>query len=140
MKPVSHFTSDKICRWKTIACIILFILFLPAFSPSIEDDRFSPFIETYPNGRIDWNSGIMYGMGRGYLHLNNNSENIAIRAAQVIAAGNILKVAAGVRLDDWRTLETLGKDRVVIELKALVRYKVHKTEFIKNNLSPIPNS
>ena len=136
MKPGSKLKSDKTVRWKTIVCIILFILFLPAFSSSIEDDRFLPFIEKYPNGRIDWDSGIIYGIGRGYLHLNKNSENIAIRAAQVIAAGNILKVAAGVRIDDRRTLATLGKDRVVIELKALVRYKVHKTEFIKNDRQP----
>ena len=136
MKQGSNFTLDKTFRSKTVACIILFVLFLPAFSSSIEDDRFSPFIETYPNGRIDWESGLIYGVGRGYLHLNNDSEASARRAAHVIAAGNILKVAAGVRLDDRRTLETLGKDRVVIELKALVRYKVHKTEFIKDDKQP----
>lgn len=136
MKPSSNFKSDKTVRWKTIVCIILFILFLPAFSSSIEDDRFSPFIETYPNGRIDWENGFIYGVGKGYLHLNNDSEASALRAARVIASGNILKIAAGVRLDDRRTLETLGKDRVVIELKALVRYKVHKTEFIKDGKQP----
>jgi len=136
MKSDLIFTSYKKFRWKTITCIILFILFLPAFSSSIEEDRFHPFIEKYPNGRIDWESGIIYGVGKGYLHLNNNSEAYALRAAQVIAQGNILKIAAGVRLDDRRTLETLGKDRVVIELKALVRSKVHKTEFIKNKKQP----
>ena len=136
MKPDSNFTSGKSFRWKSIVCIILFILFLPAFSSSIEDDRFSPFIEKYPNGRIDWSSGLIYGVGRGYLHLNNDSKSSAIRAAHVIAAASILKVAAGIRLDDRHTLETLGKDRVVIELKALVRYSVHKTEFIKDKKQP----
>jgi len=136
MKPGSKLKSDKTVRWKTIVCIILFVFFLPAFSSSIEDDRFLPFIEKYPNGRIDWESGLIYGVGRGYLHLNNDSKSSALRAAHVIAAGNILKVAAGVRLDDRRTLETLGKDRVVIELKALVRHKVHKTEFIKDEKQP----
>jgi hypothetical protein len=95
-----------------------------------------PFIEAYPYGRIDWDSGVIYGIGRGYLHLNNNSEGTALRAAQVIAAGNILKVASGVRLDDKRTLETLGKERVVIQLKALVRYNLFKTELIKNARQP----
>jgi hypothetical protein len=128
--------SDRIFRFKLIAFLTLFILFLPAFSSSIEDDRFFPFIETYTNGRIDWESGFIYGVGRGYLHLNNDSDANARRAAHVIASGNILKIAAGVRLDDQRTLETLGKDRVVIELKALVRYKVHKTEFIKDDKQP----
>ncbi len=136
MKPNSYFKSDKTFRWKTIACVILFILFLPAFSSSVEDDRFFPFIEKYADGKIDWDSGIIYGTGRGYLHLNKNSQSLALRAAQVVAAGNILKVASGVRLDDRRTLEALGKDRVVIELKALVRYKLHKTEFIKDVRQP----
>lgn len=136
MKPDSNFKLDKKFRLKTIACVILLIIFLPAFSSSIEDDRFLPFIEKYPYGNIDWDGGIIYGIGRGYLHLNKNSESIALRAAQVVAAGNILKVAAGLRLDDRRTLEALGKERVVIELKALIRYKVHKTEFIKDVKQP----
>ncbi|RPH49154.1 MAG: hypothetical protein EHM85_14860 [Desulfobacteraceae bacterium] len=136
MKPDSNLISYKAFRWKTIASIILFVLFLPAFSSSIQDERFSSFIETYPNGRIDWEKGFIYGVGRGYLHLNNDSETSALRAAQVIASGNILKIAAGIRIDDRRTLETLGKDRVIIELKALVRYKVHKKEFIKDVKQP----
>jgi hypothetical protein len=112
MKPDPNFTSEKKFKWKTIACVILFILFLPAFSSSIQDDRFSSFIEKYPNGSIDWDNGLIYGIGRGYLHLNNASDASARRAAHVIAAGNILKVAAGVRLDDRRTLETLGSHRI----------------------------
>jgi len=136
MKPDSNFKSDKIFSWKIFTFFTLFVLFLPVFSSSIEDDRFSPFIETYPDGRIDWANGFIYGVGRGYLHLNNNSEASALRAAHVIASGNILKIAAGVRLDDRRTLETLGKDLVVIELKALIRYKMEKTVFIKNTKRP----
>ncbi|MFO7666664.1 MAG: hypothetical protein R6V76_08605 [Desulfobacterales bacterium] len=136
MHSLFRFKSDRTSRWKTIASVIIFILFLPVFSSSIEDDRFFPFIEKHAYGNIDWESGTIYGIGRGYLHLNKNSQSIALRAAQVVAAGNILKVAAGVRLDDRRTLEALGKDRVVIELKALVRYKLHKTEFIKDVKQP----
>ena len=136
MKSGFNFLSDRIFRLKLILLLTVAILLFPVFSSSIEDDRFLPFIETYPNGRIDWDSGIIYGVGRGYLHLNKNSESIALRAAQVIAAGNILKVASGVRLDDRRTLETLGKERVVIQLKALVRYTVYKTEFVKNVKQP----
>jgi hypothetical protein len=136
MKHDSKMNLKDSIRWKRAACVILMVLLLPAFSSSIEDDRFLPFIEKYPYGNIDWESGTIYGIGRGYLHLNKNSQNIALRAAQVTAAGNILKVAAGVRLDDRRTLEALGKDRVVIELKALIRYKLHKTEFIKDDKHP----
>jgi len=136
MKPGFNFLSDRTFRLKLIILLTVSILLFPAFSSSIEDDRFLPFIEKYPDGRIDWDSGLIYGVGRGYLHLNNDSEAKALRAASVIASGNILKIAAGVRLDDRRTLETLGKERIVIQLKALVRYKVYKTEFIKNVRQP----
>jgi hypothetical protein len=136
MKPDSIVVSGMKDRWKSAAFIAVFILFLPVFSSGIEDERFSPFIEKYPTGWIDWKNGIIYGVGRGYLHLNNDSEANALRAARVIASGNILKVAAGVRLDDRRTLEALGKERVVIDLKALIRYREYKKDFIKDDKRP----
>lgn len=136
MKSAFNFLPDRNFRLKLIVLLTVTILLFPVFSSSIEDDRFLPFIEIYPQGSIDWDSGIIYGIGRGYLHLNKNSESTALRAAQVIAAGNILKVASGIRLDDRRTLEKLGKERVVIQLKALVRYTVYKTEFIKSGKQP----
>jgi hypothetical protein len=136
MKSAFNFLPDRTFRLKLIVLLSVFILFFPAFSSSLEDDTFLPFIEKYPYGRIDWDNGIIYGVGRGYLHLNKNSESIALRAAQVIAAGNILKTAAGLRLDDRQTLESLGKGRVIIELKALVRYTIFKTELIKNVRQP----
>jgi hypothetical protein len=71
---------------------------------------------------------VIYGVGKGYLHLNKGSRTHALKAARALALQSILKVAAGVRLDDRDTLETLGASgRVELRLSALVRYEEHET-------------
>jgi len=97
---------------------------------------FDPLIEKHPDGWIDWDKQVVYGVGKGYLHLNADSSNKALRAAKVLALQSILKVAAGIRLDDRQTLETLGKGQVVIHLKAFVRFSEHQSVFI--NQTPHP--
>jgi len=98
-----------------------------------EDIPFEPYVETLPQGRIDWDRGVIYGVGKGYPHLNQGSRAKALRAGQALALQSILKVAAGVRLDDRETLETLGASgRVEIRLSALVRYEEHETEWVKD--------
>lgn len=107
---------------------------LPGFSLA-EDSRagaeepFLPYIEDYPNGRIDWDNGLLYGVGRGYLHLNMGSKDRALRVARALALQSILKVASGVRMDDSRTLNALGKGPYKIELKGLVQASEHANEF-----------
>ena len=113
-------------------CIIL----LPAVSRSAENTMFSPYIENYPVGWIDWDHAIIYGTGRAHLDVHGNSRPTALRAARVIASGSILKLAAGLRLDERRTLESLGKGRVVIQLRAFLRVKDHKVEFIEGVKRP----
>ncbi len=124
-------------HWKILFIIMfLIIIFIPARSESEKDNQFSPYIESFRSGWIDWEKGMIYGIGHGYLHLNQNSSQIAMRAAHVIALQSILKVAAGVRLDDHQTLASLGKGRVIIELKGLVRASEYKKEFINNSSKP----
>jgi len=98
---------------------------------------FEPFVEPHPDGRIDWDRGFVYGVGKGYLHLNRGSRPNALRAARALALQSILKTAAGVRLDDRDTLESLGASgRVEIQLKALVRYEEHETTWVKEGDQP----
>ena len=109
---------------------VVFCLISALASVSYSADRlFDPLIEKHPDGWIDWDNGIVYGIGKGYLHLNGNSDNKALRAAKVLALQSILKVAAGIRLDDRQTLETLGKGQVVIHLKAFIRFTEHQSVF-----------
>jgi hypothetical protein len=123
-------------RFVCIFSALVFVCLLPLSVDAIDDPRFSPYMEQYPYGWIDWHSKMIYGTGRGYLHHNGGMKNRAMRAAKVVALQSILKVAAGVRLDDKTTLEALGKGSVVIHLKAMIRFSDHKSAFIQNIAQP----
>ena len=98
------------------------LIFSPATANSDEEQAFTAFIQKFATGRIDWDRGIIYGIGRAYLDQNAASIPRAMRAAQLIAAGNILKLAAGVNLDDRRKLGELGDGNFVVRLKAFLRF------------------
>lgn len=96
---------------------------------------FVPYVEPHPDGRIDWDDGMVYGVGKGYVHLNQDSRERALRAARALALQSILKVAAGVRLDDKDTLESLGASgRVEIRLSALVRHEEYETVWLDDDV------
>jgi len=97
------------------------LLFLPTAGHRNPHTLMQPHIERSPLGWIDWENGMIYGVGRAYVQHNDNSKARARGAAHVVASGNIVKLAAGLRLDDRRTLEALGGGRVVIQLKAFLR-------------------
>jgi hypothetical protein len=118
---------------RTIGLLLFCLLCLPAISASVNDSRFEPFIEKHDNGWIDWDNGMIYGVGRGYLNKNNKDRSRARRAAAVIASGNIVKLAAGLNLDDARTLQTIGDGRVVVRLKAFLRDRPHKSSFVEGD-------
>lgn len=118
---------------KTIGLLLFCLLCLPAISASVDGGRFEPFIEKHDIGWIDWQEGLIYGVGRGYLDRNDNDRSRARRAAAVIASGNIVKLAAGLNLDDAQTLQTIGEGRVVVRLKAFLRDRPHKSSFEEGN-------
>ncbi len=128
--------------WKRAFCYAIctcFIISIPLFPKDLcagENDKFSPFLEIFPIGNIDWDNGYIYGMGRGYLSVNNGSRPKAKRTAKVVAQSNIVKLAAGVRLDDRQTLEALGKERVVIKVSALVHFSEYRTVLVDNTANP----
>lgn len=123
-------------RPKRILGVVLCLLTLVTLAGSADNERFEPFLETYPDGWIDWQQSVIYGVGKGYLHLNGDSKNRAQRAARVLAMQSILKVAAGVRLDDRQTLERLGQGTVVVHLKAFLRFSEDRVSFKADDPSP----
>ena len=136
MKHRSLFLLNAI-RWVNISILVaLFFLGLPALSVGEEKDQLSPYIESFPEGWIDWENGIVYGVGKGFLEKNNNSKNKSLRAAQIMAQQSIVKVAARIRLNGRQTLETLEKESGVIRLKAFIRSEEHKTVFESNGNQP----
>lgn len=108
----------------------------PSDSRSTDNDKFSPYIERFSNGRIDWDNGMIYGIGKAYPDMNDGSRAMAARAARVTAMQSILKISAGVNLDDQTVLDQLGKGQVLIHLKALIRPIDHSSEWKTENNRP----
>ena len=121
---------SRISRAKRIFIYTLtLILMTPVLSGSVSNQQFLPYIEKFKNGWIDWDNGLIYGIGKGYLHNNGNIKSLAMRAANLIAYGSVLKLAAGVNLDDQNMVKSLGSGEVTIMLKALVKAREHSTKF-----------
>jgi hypothetical protein len=118
----------------------IFILILTVFlfiPPVWASDRgFLSYIEQVPNGKIDWDKGYFYGIGLGYPHLNDNSKAKALRVAQAGALSAILQVASKVRVDDRRLLKDLEREKLIIQIKGLVRYEPYEREFVKKRPHP----
>jgi len=129
-------TGLQVSRFLSIFIIIAGLILTPSVVNSDAERTFSAFIQQFTTGRIDWDKGIIYGTGRAYLDQNNNSIPMAMRAAQLIAAGNILKLAAGVNLDDRRKLGELGDGNFVIHLKAFLRFVEHETRLVEDPARP----
>jgi hypothetical protein len=98
--------------------------------------KFLPFVERFPNGKVDWDNGYFYGTGLGYPHLNEGSKARAMKVAQAEALSAILQVASGLRVDDRRILADLEKERVVIQIRALIQYEPFEQQFIQQGKAP----
>jgi hypothetical protein len=129
-------TGFQVSRFLSIFVIMTGLILAPSVVNSDEERVFSAFIQQFATGRIDWDKGVIYGTGRAYLDQNANSIPMAMRAAQLIAASNILKLAAGVNLDDRRKLGELGDGNFVIHLKAFLRFVEHETRLVEDPARP----
>lgn len=119
-----------------ISFILICILLLPALSASVNPNFFQPYIEKSVLGWRDWDKGEIYGVGRGYLKLNVNSKTRSARAAKTIAYGNVLKLAADIRLDDRLYLQNLAEGNFSVNLQALVHPKSSSQVFVDDPVNP----
>jgi len=126
----------RIVRFFTLIAMTASLCFSPSIVNSEESRTFTAFIETFAAGRIDWESGVIYGTGRAYLDQNARSRPMTLRAAQLVAVSNILKLAAGVNLDDRRKLGEFGDGNFVVNLKAFLRFSEHDTRLVDNTARP----
>lgn len=133
---ISKRTGFCISRSLVLFFLAVSLLMFPAPVNSDEERAFTAFIQKFATGRIDWDRGIIYGTGRAYLDQNAHSIPMAMRAAQLIAASNILKLAAGVNLDDRRKLGELGGGNFVIRLKGFLRFVEHETRLNEDTARP----
>ena len=118
--------------------IIPILMFLITWIGNVQADppSFSPYLESFPNGKIDWDQGYFYGIGKGYPHLNGGSRAKALKVAQAEALSAILQVAAGIRLDDQKTILDLQKEQVILRLQAFVKYEPFEQVYVQDKDKP----
>ncbi len=129
-------TDFCLARFIAVTVVVAGLLFSPSIVNSDEERLFTAFIQQFATGRIDWDKGVIYGTSRVYLDQSGHSIPMAMRAAQLIAANNILKLAAGVNLDDRRKLGELGDGNFVIHLKAFLRFVEHESRLVEEPSRP----
>ncbi len=121
---------------KLVFLLLAALTALPAAGLCAESPAFSPYVESYGSGWIDWEEMAIYGIGRGMLDRHAGSRPMARRAGKIIALQSILKIAAGVHLDDRRSLTDLGAGPLVIELNALIHFTEHRQVFVEGASGP----
>lgn len=121
------------------AVSLIIVMTLTTAIPSLSQDEtvhFAAYVERWANGHIDWEAGVIYGRGVASLADQKGNRAMAKRAAQVLAAANIVRLAAGIRLDDRRLLGDLGGGQVVIRLRAFLTVVDHSTRLVENDGPP----
>lgn len=126
---------QPIRQWSLLLFFVFSLLLFPTITGRADSSPFEPYIEKHSNGWIDWQNGLIYGVGRGYLD-QNRSWPRAQGAADVIASGTILKLAAGINLDDQNTLESLDHGKVLIQLKAFIHDRLSQSKNIEDVSRP----
>lgn len=121
------------CRafWTGLAVICLVAVLFPYDGGAAEPKKFSSYIERFPQGSIDWDNGMIYGYGKAYTDAYGDRKQ-ALSAARSMASSSIVKLAAGVRLNDELFMKSLGKGRVAIRIEAFVKYKYEQKKLVTN--------
>jgi len=117
-----------------LAAVTVFVLATAGLTA--DPPSFSPYVQRYEGGWIDWSEGAIYGIGRGDLQRHSGSRPMTRRAAKVIALKSILRIAAGIHVDDRRTLQDLSTGSAVIELEGLIHFTVHREGWVQDVARP----
>ncbi|RPI76301.1 MAG: hypothetical protein EHM45_13360, partial [Desulfobacteraceae bacterium] len=122
--------SSKIKKIALLFCLAgLFVL---GFSWA-QEKWSKPFMESRPNGKVDWDNGYFYGVGEGSLKLNGHSESRALKTAQAGALSSILQVAARIRVDDRTTLLDMEQQKMIVRIQGLIEYEPFDEQTIRKN-------
>ncbi len=116
--------------------IVILLCAVAGLSLALNVDALNPYVQQSENGWIDWENGLIYGIGRASLRENGNSRPRAMGAAQVGASGNIVKIAAEINVDDQKKVKALAGGRFVVKLKAFLRYREKESRLVQNARDP----
>ncbi len=132
------FFSSHRCRlfFPALLSALFFFPLLISETWAEESPTFAPFVEQFAQGRIDWDNGKIYGVGRAYLDANMNSPIKARKAAELMASAHIIRLASGIRLDDKQTLAALGQQKTTLKLEAFIRDERVKNILVDDGKRP----
>lgn len=138
LKEKETIMNKKMSANISILAILTFFLLCIAggVSLALNVDSLHPYVQRAENGWIDWENGLIYGVGRASLSENGNSRPRAMGAAQVGASGNIVKIAAEINVDDQKKVKAIAGGRFVVKLKAFLRYREKESRFVTNTKEP----
>ncbi len=102
---------------KTILLLSGLIILIP-FSLFARGGKYDSFIETFPNGKINWKEGYVEAAGSGDIPDSENTA-VALRAARIDARGNMLKIMKGIRIDGDRMITDISD--AAIRLKGFIK-------------------
>ncbi len=94
------------------------LIVLAAFVFSASADDYNPYIEKFTNGEINWQEGFVTAKGKGLVPASGDVAS-AMRAADVDARGNLIKIMNEVRFDGENFIGDLPD--AVIKLKGFIR-------------------
>jgi hypothetical protein len=95
-----------------------------------------PYLVRSEQGWIDWQQGLIYGVGRASVKANDGSRLHAMRAAQAAARANIVKLAYGIQLNDKDRIETYEGGRLALSVEAFIQDREVATEYVGHSADP----
>jgi len=108
----------------------------PAASAGEDEPQLSPFLVRTDLGWIDWQQGLVYGVGKASLPANGDSKLRAMRAATAAARASIVKLAYGIQLNDKDRIETYDGGRLAISVEAFIKDSEVAGELVETDTEP----
>jgi len=100
------------------------------------EPRLLPYLVRSEQGWIDWQQGLIYGVGKAGVQANGGSRLRAMRAAQAAARANIVKLAYGIQLNDKDRIETYERGRLAVSVEAFIKDKGVADDFVEADAEP----
>ncbi len=131
--------ADRMRLFAGLLCAALGLLGQPSVG-AVEGQQAAPPMQPYlqrsEEGWIDWQNGLIYGVGKASLRLNQGSKLQAMRAAQALARANIVKLAGHIQLDDKQSLDSYKDGSLSVVLRAVIHDTEHASEFVDQSPDP----
>lgn len=111
--------------------LLLYLPLATAAPPNMD-----AYVQRHEQGWIDWQNGLIYGVGKAPLKRNKGSKLRAKKAAQAMARANIIKLARQIQIDSENSIKTYDGGRLNRVIKAFIQDSEHSSRFVKSAQEP----